>query len=114
MRISDWSSDVCSSDLTDLAINKPMHTRLPGAFIQDEISFNETNKLLLGARYDYNSINGSIFTPRINYKWNSANENHVLSLSVDRKSVVEGTSVSVRVYLGGRIIIKYNNIKNKN
>src|SRR5690606_41675868 len=36
---------------------------------------------LLGVRYDYNSIHGSIVTPRINYKWNSRNENHVLRLS---------------------------------
>src|SRR5690606_16390925 len=70
-----------TADPTDVAINKPMHTRLPGAFIQDEISLNETNKLLLGVRYDYNSIHGSILTPRINYKWSSANENHVLRLS---------------------------------
>ena len=66
----------------DASINKPMHTRLPGAFIQDELSFNETNKLLLGVRYDYNSIHGSILTPRINYKWNSRSGNHVLRISV--------------------------------
>lgn len=70
-----------TADALDLTINRPTHTRLPGVFIQDEISLNETNKLLLGARYDYNSIHGSIVTPRINYKWNSANENHVLRLS---------------------------------
>src|SRR5690606_19836628 len=46
------------------------------------ISLNETNKLLLGVRYDYNSIHGSIFTPRANYKWNSRNENNVLRISI--------------------------------
>lgn len=70
-----------TADPDDLTINKPVNTRLPGAFIQDEISFNKTNKLLLGVRYDYNSIHGSILTPRINYKWNSPNEYNVLRLS---------------------------------
>ncbi|MGV3706299.1 MAG: TonB-dependent receptor [Arcticibacter sp.] len=62
--------------------NRPSHTSLPGIFLQDEISLNENNKLLLGLRYDYNSIHGSILTPRINYKWNSADKNNVLRLSV--------------------------------
>ncbi|WP_262248636.1 TonB-dependent receptor [Parapedobacter soli] len=70
-----------TADPSDVAINKPMHTRLPGAFVQDEISLGETNKVLLGVRYDYNSIHGSIVTPRINYKWNSRNQNNVLRLS---------------------------------
>jgi len=61
--------------------NKPSHTNLPGVFIQDEISINENNKVLLGLRYDYNSLHGSILTPRINYKWNSADKNNVLRLS---------------------------------
>ncbi len=72
---------VVTADPNDLAINKPMHTRLPGAFVQDEISLSEHHKLLLGARYDYNSIHGSILTPRVNYKWNSADKNNVLRLS---------------------------------
>lgn len=62
-------------------LNAPSHTFLPGIFAQDEISLNEHNKLLLGIRYDYNSIHGSIFTPRINYKWNSPNKKNVLRIS---------------------------------
>jgi outer membrane receptor for ferrienterochelin and colicin len=38
-------------------------------FVQDEITFTEKHKLLLGMRYDYNSFHGSILTPRIAYKW---------------------------------------------
>lgn len=49
-------------------INTPSKVILPGVFIQDEIKFNKKNKLLLGLRYDHNSIHGSIFTPRIGYK----------------------------------------------
>ncbi len=62
--------------------NAPSHTFLPGIFAQDEIALNEHNKLLLGIRYDYNSIHGSIFTPRINYKWNSLNQKNVFRISV--------------------------------
>ncbi|WP_353196930.1 TonB-dependent receptor [Parapedobacter defluvii] len=62
-------------------INKPSVTNLPGFFLQDEITLNDHHKLLLGARYDYNSIHGSILTPRVNYKWNSADKNNVLRLS---------------------------------
>lgn len=62
--------------------NLASHSFLPGVFVQDEIKLNENNTLLLGARYDYNSIHGSIFSPRINYKWNARNKRSVLRLSV--------------------------------
>ncbi|MCJ0743596.1 TonB-dependent receptor [Pedobacter montanisoli] len=42
---------------------------LPGLFVQDEIRFNQKNTLLLGLRYDYHSLHGSIFTPRLAYKY---------------------------------------------
>jgi len=41
---------------------------IPSLFAQDEINLNEKNKLLLGARYDYNKNHGNIFTPRLAYK----------------------------------------------
>lgn len=62
--------------------NEPSVTHLPGLFVQDEIKLNEQNKLLLGARYDYNSIHGNIFSPRINYKWSSIDKKNILRLSV--------------------------------
>ena len=65
----------------DNFVNAPTHTYLPGAFIQDEITLNAKNKVLLGLRYDYNSLHGNIVTPRFNYKWNSANKKNVLRLS---------------------------------
>lgn len=61
--------------------NRPANTYLPGVFIQDEIELNEFNKLLIGMRYDYNSIHGNIFTPRINYKWNSKSKKSIIRLS---------------------------------
>ena len=49
--------------------NQPEKTWLPGIFIQDEIKLNPNHQFLLGARYDYNNHHGSIFTPRLAYKW---------------------------------------------
>ncbi len=66
----------------NLNLNNPSHSHLPGLFIQNEITFNQNHKVLLGARYDYNSIHGSIFTPRLNYKWNSKDQNNILRLGI--------------------------------
>ncbi|MGQ7945942.1 TonB-dependent receptor [Flavobacterium sp. WC2509] len=57
--------------------NSPEKMWLPGIFIQDEITFSEKHKILLGMRYDYNSIHGNIFTPRFAYKW-KINDNNIL------------------------------------
>lgn len=62
------------------ATNKPNITHLPGLFVQDEIALHTQHKLLLGMRYDYNSVHGNIFTPRINYKWRSADGKNTLRL----------------------------------
>lgn len=56
------------------------HTWLPGLFVQDEITLAPQHKFLAGFRYDYNSVHGNIFTPRMAYKW-SINENNVLRLN---------------------------------
>ena len=44
-------------------------TNIYSLFLQDEIKMSEKHTILLGARYDYNNNHGSIFTPRIAYKW---------------------------------------------
>lgn len=69
-------------DNTPATATAPSRTHLPGAFVQDEISFNAKNTLLLGLRYDYNSIHGSILSPRAYYKWNSADKYNVLRIGV--------------------------------
>jgi outer membrane receptor for ferrienterochelin and colicins len=66
---------------SDNDANQPSVTHLSGAFVQDEITLNATNKLLLGMRYDYNSRHGGIFTPRINYKWNTPDKKNTLRIS---------------------------------
>ncbi|RTY95997.1 TonB-dependent receptor [Flavobacterium sp. GT3R68] len=48
---------------------------IPSLFVQDEIHLSEKHNLLLGARYDYNSNHGSIFTPRLAYKWKINKDN---------------------------------------
>lgn len=50
---------------------------IPSFFVQNEIQLTEKHKLLLGARYDYNSNHGSIFTPRLAYKW-KINDSNIL------------------------------------
>lgn len=65
----------------DISHNEPSVTHLPGIFVQDEIQLHDYHKLLIGIRYDYNSIHGSIFSPRINYKWNNEAQTTILRLS---------------------------------
>src|SRR3546814_16058857 len=78
MRISDWSSDVCSSDLSigcGICCSRGEAPQSRGSSIHRAIR--------RGARGE-----------------------RILMIQQDRKSVVSGKSVSVRVDLGGRRIIK--------
>jgi outer membrane receptor for ferrienterochelin and colicins len=56
------------NDNTTATLNADEVT-IPSLFIQDEISFNKKQSLLLGMRYDYDSRHGNIFTPRLAYKF---------------------------------------------
>src|SRR3546814_11214920 len=94
MRISDWSSDVCSSDLAipktpigQNAVNvEDHHAHLAGA-------------LLYGRRYfgQYQRFGGMRYMVPLHSQI-------TLAASTDRKSVVSGKSVSVLVDRGGRRI----------
>ncbi|WP_379090473.1 TonB-dependent receptor domain-containing protein [Pedobacter sp. UC225_65] len=53
---------------------------MPGIFIQDEIKVAKSHSVLAGLRYDYNSVHGNIFTPRLAYKW-SINEKNIIRLN---------------------------------
>src|SRR3546814_11440751 len=95
MRISDWSSDVCSSDLArhrDAAQRRRQSLQsefdLRGYVFADAAS---ERLLSLAAQVARSELPVLITGP------NGAG---------DRKSVVEGKSVSVRVDLGGRRLIK--------
>src|SRR3546814_16782805 len=92
MRISDWSSDVCSSDLAlggiRLACNQVLYHLRDRAIEQDVLPHCERERMAVVG-----------YTPLARGGF----------MRGDRKSVVEGKSVSVSVDLGGRRVIKEKN-----
>src|SRR3546814_16626220 len=94
MRISDWSSDVCSSDLRGFSPRgmKRTPTRAPS------IRQVEGYHALPLRPCDAFEAKAEGATAR--------RGGEAAMIGADRKSVVEGKSVSVRVDLGGRRIIK--------
>jgi len=62
-------------------VDDPSRVLLPGVFVQDEMVWSKSHRLLLGLRYDYNSKHGSILTPRANYKWTSKDKLQTLRIS---------------------------------
>jgi outer membrane receptor for ferrienterochelin and colicins len=91
--------------------NKPNNVALPGVFIQDEIKFNCNHKLLLGFRYDYNEVHGSIYTPRLAYKW-SLNSNNILRLNAGTGYRVANVfSEDHAALTGSREVIVVNDLK---
>src|SRR3546814_17586582 len=97
MRISDWSSDVCSSDLPATTATLPIF--LPIAIAVASAS---------GAVFSPRTTSSSFITFAGEKKCIPSTSPGRL-VAVDRKSVVEGKSVSVRVDLGCRRIIKKQN-----
>ncbi len=96
---------------TDITLNAPTNTHLPGVFMQDEISINDQHKILLGLRYDYNSLHGSILTPRVNYKLNSKNKRNILRLSVGNGYRVANVFTEDHAALtGARDVVFANNL----
>src|SRR3546814_11434292 len=95
MRISDWSSDVCSSDLggDQRAARRPLdrdgRDRAGVRAVQPAALRGEA-----GCSEDCVSLKARTGSPSSS------------TASRDRKSVVKGKSVSVRVNLGGRRVIK--------
>ena len=74
--------DDTTATFNDLSSRNQASTiHLPGIFIQNQTQINANNTLLLGFRYDRNSIHGNIFTPRINYKINNKDKSSTLRLS---------------------------------
>ena len=81
-RYTTYDDNTFATSESDGETNKPSVIHLPGVFLQDEISLTNQHKILIGARYDYNSLHGTIFSPRVNYKWNSKNNKNILRFSI--------------------------------
>src|SRR3546814_14999237 len=102
MRISDWSSDVCSSDLPGIP-EFMRDTVVPRA---DVLTPNHFELDFLAGRTTTTTEEVLEAVDEVR----SRGPRDVLVTSVlARKSVVEGKSVSVRVGLGGRRIINKKN-----
>src|SRR3546814_14279965 len=100
MRISDWSSDVCSSDLVRVArsIDAPQWPKLRIA---------TTASVMLGI-FSVVLAKFQRQLPEFAFELTTGDK----ATQIDRKSVVEGKSVSVSVDLGGRRLIqKKTNIR---
>src|SRR3546814_18766034 len=105
MRISDWSSDVCSSDLLMELIERRLQImaveRLASALHVPALSCRTSRRLPAPAdRAARNNLANWFTFLRVLVAVRLTNP------APDRKSVVEGKRVSVRVALGGRRIIK--------
>ena len=81
-RYTLYDDNTFATSESDGVTNKASIIHLPGVFLQDEINLTDQHKLLIGARYDYNSLHGTIFSPRVNYKWNSKNNKNILRFSI--------------------------------
>jgi outer membrane receptor for ferrienterochelin and colicins len=65
---------------SNLGMNQPGVTFLPGIFIQDDFKFSSKFSSLAGLRYDHHNVHGSIWTPRLSFKF-SPDKNNTLRLT---------------------------------
>src|SRR3546814_17996327 len=101
MRISDWSSDVCSSDLVSSGmVTKQRYGQQKGGQKRATLASLKKNIKDI-AQGDEDLLLQDLFKSKFCSHITTSHDD-----SIDRKSVVSGTSVSVRVDLGGRRIIK--------
>src|SRR3546814_16908848 len=105
MRISDWSSDVCSSDLPTCGST----TRRP-AFIAAAKQFESSGSTAITLIFGFEDLIAAATpasSPPPPTGTNTASRSaHCCTSSRDRKSGGSGKSVSVREELGGRRHIK--------
>src|SRR3546814_20359076 len=100
MRISDWSSDVCASDLRYKIVGR---SRFSERYVGTPATASLTEEIRKATRNFFFSLDKegglayTAFSPSPYSGWTAA---------LDRKSVVEGKRVSVRVDPGVRRIFK--------
>src|SRR3546814_14308624 len=112
MRISDWSSDVCSSDLLGLPLASVTGLVQQVPLVSPASCENGTNSPFLtgassGASKSSAILGGSHSKLEL-ISLQQAARDRQSSQGLDRQSVVKGKGVSGRVVLGGRRIIKKN------
>src|SRR3546814_18525982 len=116
MRISDWSSDVCSSDLH--AIERRLSGNVTFPLLGDKFSvsasasWSKSDPLLAGDRPFVQSRADYILGNNPTYFQTPFATNSFIA-STDRKSVEMGKGVAVSVAIGGRLIIKKKKKKKK-
>ncbi len=76
----NYYGDNTSLSVDTLTGGNMMHTA--GIFMEDELTIVPRHILLLGARFDYNTHTGPVFTPRANYKWNSKDESNIVRIGI--------------------------------
>src|SRR3546814_15385453 len=118
MRISDWSSDVCSSDLTNLEaadeIARQLRLRdMAGLVVIDFIDMESNGHI----RKVEKAMKEALKNDRARIQVGRISSFGLMEMSrqrlrTDRKSVVEGKSVSVSVDLGGRRTMKKKKKRN--
>src|SRR3546814_12723306 len=108
MRISDWSSDVCSSDLRSLMTDfKPALLALADGSVFKGVSIGSDGQtvgevVFNTAMTGYQEI---LTDPSYREQIVTLTYPHIGNVG-ERKSVVRGKSVSVRVDLGGSRVLK--------
>src|SRR3546814_14346488 len=122
MRISDWSSDVCSSDLAEkdkIAGAAKLKERLDAARLEldqaqrggdlaraGELSYGTIPQLQKQLADAEGATKGAMLREEVTDDDIAAVVSRWPGIPVDRKSVVEGKSVAGRVDLGGRRFLK--------
>src|SRR3546814_12303440 len=109
MRISDWSSDECSSYLfrsLNLCHRERLATQSQDAFRQWVPESPLTTCIARDGNFDQSADNVYALVQTAAAR---VDEIKNYDVGADRKSVVSGKSVSVRVDLGGRRIINKKN-----
>src|SRR3546814_11430926 len=109
MRISDWSSDVCSSDLPIVARDSGAAIAARRGGVVDQV---DATSIVIRATEDLDAGKSGVDIYRLQ-KFQRSNQNTCVNPRplVDRESVEAGKSVSVRVDLGGRRTNKKTNNK---
>src|SRR3546814_19502681 len=121
MRISDWSSDVCSSDLKNVDWRLFSRLVIPGviggilgAYVLTQVHADVARPVVLAY---LTAIGLYLLWRGIKYPPTDRKPKVIEPLGLvgglDRKSVVEGKSVSVRVDIGGRRILKKKKTKHQ-